>query len=114
MTERLQSCFGTYDTTDIECNGELSNKELSERSPCIWRKKCGAFTRYLEQSEKSVSDYLKVRGEHGKPISGYNAFNLFCKQLVKNDDDKFYILKRLKNTFIILSRKEKILYQIYG
>lgn len=85
MAKYLPVCFGTYDDNDPQCNGDPENKNIEERVPCVKYKECGAFTRYLKRTSRSVAEYIKIKDEKGIPKHGFIEFDRFCKRLIKKE-----------------------------
>lgn len=73
--QKLPACFGTYEEGDQECDG----------GPCVFRKRCGAFTRYLGTTRKRSTAYLTIEDDRSVPKHGYAPFIRFCEQLLRDE-----------------------------
>lgn len=85
--KKLPPCYGTYEEGDKNCDGDGSAD-----SQCSYRKRCGAFKRYLGSKRKRSSSYLAVDDNGARAKHGYTIFMRFCEQLLK-DESKTEIAK---------------------
>ena len=93
----ISGCFGEFNSADKICNGDKESLDSEDRKPCEWRNRCKAFKKYLEESERSLGDFLKAvdfpdeDGTMYEAVHGFPQFASFCDRLVER-----YTKKRKK------------------
>lgn len=74
---RMPPCLGRYERGDIECDGHPSvGATLDELLPCLFRDRCVAFRKLLQETGKRRQNFVTVRELTRGPIQGRFAFPL--------------------------------------
>lgn len=87
QNQKLPACFGTYEESDEECDG----------GPCVFRKRCGAFTRYLGVERKRSTSFLTIEDDRSIPKVSHTSFMRFCEQLLRDEANNQIKKQRVKN-----------------